>query len=188
MGRTEDSFRAGRRALELDPLDLAINAHQGWHYLFAGQHDQAVEPLRKAIELDQTFVVSQWYLGMAYEQRKAFADAITQFNTSIRLTGGRPSMVALLGHAYAAAGRTKEAEAILTELGTKATRTYVPPYPVAVIHAALGRPDEAFAWLEKAYAERDSWLDYLAVDPRLSALRSDPRYADLLKRMNLPTS
>jgi hypothetical protein len=56
---------------------------------------------------------------------------------------------------------------------------------VAVIHAALGQPNEAFAWLEKAYSDRDSWLDYLAVDPRLSPLRSDPRYADLLKRMNL---
>jgi tetratricopeptide (TPR) repeat protein len=171
--------------LELDPLDLAINAHQGWHYLFAGQHDQAVEPLRKAIELDPAFPVSQWYLGLAYEQQMAFADAITQFETCIRLTGGRPSMVALLGHAYAADGRTKEAEAILKQLATTATRTYVPPYPVAVIYAALGRPDDAFAWLEKAYDERDSWMDYLAVDPRLLPLRSDQRYLDLLRRMNL---
>jgi eukaryotic-like serine/threonine-protein kinase len=186
MGRTEESFRAGRRALELDPLDLGNNAHQGWHYLFAGQHDQAVEPLRKAVELDPTFAISQWYLGMAYEQQKAFAEAIKQFDTCIRLTGGRPSMVALLGHAYAAAGRTKEAETVLDQLATRATRTYVPPYPVAVIHAALGRPDQAFAWLEKAYNERDSWLDYLTVDPRLSPLRSDPRYADLRRRMNLP--
>jgi Flp pilus assembly protein TadD len=185
MGRTEESLRAGRRALELDPLDLANNAHQGWHYLFAGQHEQAIEPLRKAIELDTTFVVSQWYLGLAYEQQKAFTDAITQFETCVRLTGRRPSMVALLGHAYAAAGRTKDAETILKELKTRATRTYVPPYPVAVIHAALGRPDEAFAWLDKAYNERDSWLDYLAVDPRLSPLRSDPRYTDLMQRMNL---
>jgi eukaryotic-like serine/threonine-protein kinase len=186
VGRTEDSFRAGRRALELDPLDLGNNAHQGWHYLFAGQHDQAIDPLRKAIELNPTFPISQWYLGMAYEQQGAFADAIKQFDTCIRLTGGLPSMVALLGHAYAAAGRTREAETILKELATKATRSYVPPYPVAVIHAALGQPDEAFAWLEKAYSERDSWLDYLAVDPRLSPLRSDPRYANLLRRMNLP--
>ena len=63
---------------------------------------------------------------------------------------------------------------------------YVPPYPVAVIQAALGRPDEAFASLEKAYNERDSWLDYLSVDPRLSPLRSDPRYSALLRRLNLP--
>src|SRR5262249_55563288 len=150
-----------------------------------GQHDQAIEPLRKAIELDPTFAVSQWYLGMAYEDQRAFADAISQFNTAIRLTNRRPSMVALLGHAHAAAGRTKEAEAILNELASPATRTYVPPYPVAVIYAALGQPDEAFAWLEKAYEGRDSWLDYLAVDPRLSPLRSDRRYADLLRRMNL---
>ena len=185
MRRTEESFRAGRRALELDPVDLANNAHQGWHYVWTREYDLAIEPLQKAIEMDRTFPIGQWYLGMAYEQQGAFEDAIAQFQNCVRLTGGRPSMTALLGHAYAAANRRSEALGILEQLGASSKERYVPSYPIAVIHAALGHKDEAFAWLERAYDERDSWMDYLGLDPRLDGLRSDPRFAGLLGRMNL---
>jgi serine/threonine protein kinase/Flp pilus assembly protein TadD len=185
MRQTEASLRAGQRALELDPLDLANNAHQGWHPLFLRRYDESIEPLKRAIELDQTFTVPQWYLGLAYEQRRDFAAAIRQFETCVRLTNGRPSMLALLGHAYAAAGQRREAEAILQQLAAVSARSYVPSYPVAVIHAALGNKEAAFASLERAYEARDSWLDYVALDPRLDSLRSDSRFADLLRRMNL---
>lgn len=185
MGRTQESFRAGRRALELDPLDLANNAHQGWHYLWTRQYDRAIEPLQKTIEMDPNFPVAQWYLGLAYEQMGAFQDAIAQFQNCVRITGGRPSMAALLGHAHAAANRRSEAQAILQQLSALSKQKYVPPYPIAAIYAALGQKNEAFAWLERAYDERDSWMDYLGLDPRLNGLRSDPRFADLLRRMNL---
>ncbi|MCI0356614.1 MAG: protein kinase [Acidobacteria bacterium] len=186
MGRTEESFRAGRRALELDPLDLANNGHQGWHYLWTRQYDRAIEPLQKTIEMDPNFPPAQWYLGLAYEQKGAFQDAIAQFQNCVRITGGRPSMLALLGHAHAAANRRSEAQAILQQLSALSKQRYVPSYPIAAIYAALGQKDEAFAWLERAYDERDSWMDYLGTDPRLDGLRSDPRFRDLLRRMNLP--
>ncbi len=186
MRRIEESFRTGRHALELDPTDLANNAHQGWHYLWIRQYDRAIEPLKKAIELDPTFPVGQWYLGLAYEQEGAFQEAIAQFQNCLRITNGRPSMLALLGHAYAVAGQHSEAQAILQQLDAASRQRYVPAYSIAAIYVGLGRKDEAFAWLEKAYAERDSWMDYLGLDPRLDGLRSDPRFADLVRRMNLP--
>ncbi len=185
MGRTQESFRAGRRALELDPLDLANNAHQGWHFLWTRQYDRAIEPLQKTIEMDPSFPVGQWYLGLAYEQKGAFQDAIAQFQNCVRITGGRPAMAALLGHALAVANRRSEAQAILQQLIALSKQRYVPPYPIAAIYAGLGQKEEAFAWLERAYDERDSWMDYLRLDPRLDGLRSDPRFADLLRRMNL---
>jgi len=94
-------------------------------------------------------------------------------------------MTALLGHGYAAANRQGEAQAILQQLITLSKQKYVPAYPIAVIYAALGQKEEAFSWLEKAYDTRDSWMDYLGQDPRLDGLRSDPRFANLLRRMNL---
>jgi hypothetical protein len=94
-------------------------------------------------------------------------------------------MLALLGHAYAAAGHRREAEAILDELTAASSRTYVSAYPLAIVDVALGRKDEAFALLEKAYTNRDSWLNYVAIDPRLDVLHSDPRFVDLLRRLNL---
>jgi tetratricopeptide (TPR) repeat protein len=135
--------------------------------------------------MDPTFTVAQWYLGLAYEQKGAFPNAIAQFQNCVRLTGGRPSMLALLGHAYAGAGQRSEARAILQQLSMQSKQGYVPSYPVAVIYAALGEKDAALAQLEKAYVERDSWMDYLKIDPRLDSLRDDPRFANLLRRMNL---
>jgi Flp pilus assembly protein TadD len=185
MGRMQESFRASRRALELDPLDLANNSHQGWHYILIHQYDRAMEPLQKTIELAPSFHIAQWYLGLVYEQKGAFQDAISQFRNCVRITGGRPSMVALLGHAHAAANQRSEAQEILQQLSAKSKQEYVPSYPVAAIYAALGQKDEAFAWLQKAYDERGSWMNYLGLDPRLEGLRSDPRFAVLLRRMNL---
>ncbi|MBL8211383.1 MAG: tetratricopeptide repeat protein [Bryobacterales bacterium] len=175
----------GRHALELGPLDLANNSHQGWHYLWIHRHPRAVEPLKKAIEMDPAFPVAQWYLGLAYEQTGALDSAIEQFQNCVRITRQRPSMVALLGHAYAASGRTVEANAVLKQLGEASQRQYVPPYPIAAIHAALGHTDEAFHWLERAYEGRDSWMSYLGVDSRMDPSRPDPRFAALLRRMNL---
>ena len=109
----------GRRGLDLDPLDLANNAHQGWHYLFLRRYDESIDLLQKAIELDTTFPVpgpiSDWPRSNA---ARATA-AIAQFDNAVRITGGnRPSMLVLLGHAYAVAGRRAEAEAMLERLRT----------------------------------------------------------------------
>jgi hypothetical protein len=94
-------------------------------------------------------------------------------------------MVALLGHAYAASNRRSDAQRIVQQLSALSKERYVPSYPIAAIYAALGQKDEAFTWLERAYEARDSWMDYLKIDPRLDPLHSDPRFANLLRRMNL---
>ena len=185
MGRTQESIRTGQRAEELDPVDLAIVSHQGWYYLWTREYDRGIAPLRKTIDMDPNFSVSQWYLGLVYEQQRAFPQAIAQFQNAVRITAGRPNMLALLGHTYAAAGRTAEARVILQQLEAASKEKYVPSYPVATIYAALGEKEEALEQLEKAYDERDAWMDYLAIDPRLDSLRSDARFTKLLSRMNL---
>jgi tetratricopeptide (TPR) repeat protein len=184
MRRTQESVQTGRQALDLEPLDRANIAHQGWYYLWTREYDRAIEPLKKAIQVDPT-PIPRWYLGLVYEQKGMYQEAIEQFRDCVRISNGLPSMIALLGHAYAVAGRHDEAQATLDQLRALAAQRYVPAYSLAAIYAALGHKDEAFAWLERAYDERDSWMDYIGLDPRLDPLRSDARFATLLQRINV---
>jgi TolB-like protein/DNA-binding winged helix-turn-helix (wHTH) protein/Flp pilus assembly protein TadD len=187
QGRIEESLAASLRALELDPLDLTLNAHLGWHYLYAREYDRAVEQLLKTIELDPNFVTSHLYLGYVYEQKEMNEAAITQLSKAVALSGDgrRPVMEAALGHAYAVAGKRAEAQRVLDGLKKLAQGRFISPYGIAIIYAALGDKEKAFTWLNQAYDERDNWLNYLKVEPRLDPLRSDARFTDLLRRVGL---
>jgi hypothetical protein len=112
--------------------------------------------------------------------------AKSEFQKGISLTDGSTYALARLGHAYAVEESRGEAQMILNQLNGLSKQKYVSAYDFAVIHAGLGEENEAFAWLDRAYDERTVWLTYLKVDPSLDSLRSDPRYADLLRRMGLP--
>ncbi len=85
MRRPEESFRAGRRALELDPLDLTNVSHEGWYPIFVRQYDRAVQLLRKPIEMNPNLSLGHWYLGLAYEQLGKFPEAIAEFQTAVRI-------------------------------------------------------------------------------------------------------
>jgi TolB-like protein/DNA-binding winged helix-turn-helix (wHTH) protein/tetratricopeptide (TPR) repeat protein len=187
MGRVEESLAASLRAIDLDRFDLTLNAHLGWHYLYAREYDRAVEQLLKTIELDPNFVTSYLYLGFVYEQKGMNEAAIAEFSKAVARSGDgrRPVMEAALGHAYAAAGRRVEAQRAIEGLKMAAERRYISPYSIAVIYLGLGDKEQAFAWLNRAYQERDNWLIYLNVEPRLDPLRSDPRFNDLLRRVGL---
>src|SRR5439155_4151163 len=146
------------RALELDPLDLPINAHQGWHYLCVGQYDEAIESLKKTVEMEPGLPTAHRYLGLGYEQNGRLPDAIAEFEKTVHLIGGSTSMLALLGHAHAAANQKIQAQNILKQLSALAKEKYVSPYLVGAIYAALGQKDDAFSYLKRAYEERDSWM------------------------------
>jgi tetratricopeptide (TPR) repeat protein len=187
-GQVEKSLAASGRALELGQFELApLNAHLGWHYLHAREYDRAVEQLLKTIELDLNFVTSYLYLGLAYEQKGMNYAAIAQFSKAAAISsdGRRPVMEAALGHAYAVAGKRAEAQRLLDGSKRDSQRQFVSPYGVALIYVGLGDKEQAFAWLNRAYDERDNWLNYLKVEPRLDPLRSDARFTDLLGRVGL---
>jgi TolB-like protein/DNA-binding winged helix-turn-helix (wHTH) protein/Flp pilus assembly protein TadD len=187
MGREEESLAASLRAIDLDRFDLTLNAHLGWHYLYARDPDRAVEQLRKTIELDPNFATSYLYLGLAYEQKGMNEAAIAEFSKAVAISGDgrRPVVEAALGHAYAVAGRRIEAQRTIEKLKVAAERQYISPYSIAVIYLGLGDKEQAFTWLNRAYQERDNWLVYLNVEPRLDPLRSDSRFTDLLRRVGL---
>jgi len=96
-----------------------------------------------------------------------------------------PWILGWLGHAYAKAGRTADARAVLRDLRERATHGYVQPYSLAIIHIALGEKDEAFTWLNKGYDLRDEQLTMLRIDPAFDLIRDDPRFQALMRRVHL---
>jgi TolB-like protein/DNA-binding winged helix-turn-helix (wHTH) protein/Tfp pilus assembly protein PilF len=184
-GKPDEAVRWIRRSEELDPLSPLVGANVGQILYYARRYDEAIEQGRKTIDLDPNYAMAHAYLGQAYIQKRMYREAVEELQKAITLSERNPEVIAILGNAYAAAGDRKEAEKVINELIESSQRRYVPSYAVAAIYAELGRKDEAFAWLEKAYAERSPTLVDLKVDPTLDTLRSDPRYVELLRRVGL---
>jgi DNA-binding winged helix-turn-helix (wHTH) protein/TolB-like protein len=184
-GRLEEALQEMKRALELEPASLVMNAFMGATLYFAGRYGEAIEQCRRTIEMDPNFAVAHWYLGLAYEQTRMFDDAISEFQKAIRLSGGSPLMKSALGHAYAQSNNRAEATRILVELKELSKHRYVSSYEVAAIHVALGENEQAFQLLERAYEEHCFHLVYLTEWPQFGAVRTDPRFQDLARRIGL---
>jgi DNA-binding winged helix-turn-helix (wHTH) protein/TolB-like protein/Flp pilus assembly protein TadD len=182
--RFDEAIAEAKRTEELEPLSFVASSHLGWIYYLSGKNDEAIKQCRKILELDPSSFPARRYLGLAYEAKGMYAEAIAEFQTGVKLSGS-PLMLALLGHAYAASGKTAEARRVLSELQQLPEQRYVSPYTVAAIHAGLGEQDQAFTWLETAVEERDIWLMNLKVDPVFAKLRSQRKFTDLLARIRL---
>jgi DNA-binding winged helix-turn-helix (wHTH) protein/TolB-like protein/lipoprotein NlpI len=185
MGRLEEARAAMRRALELDPLLLISIVNLGRIDYYAGQYDRAIEQYRRAIELDANFARAHLRLGMAYVQHGQYGEALAEFQKTREIAGDTPQVAAYMAHALAVSGQKSKARAARAELEKRAAEQYIPPYDLALIFIGLGEREQAFAWLERAYADRSSEMIYFKVEPMLAPLRSDPRYQDILRRMGL---
>ena len=186
LGRFGEALTQVRRAQELDPLSLPINMTVGWVHLTARQTDKSIEQLRKTLEMDPNFVLAHHRLGLAYEQQGKYDEAIAEFKQVLNLTSGKPLGIAALARGYALSGRRAEAQKTLAELQEQSKVRYVSPASIALAFAGLGVKDRAFDWLEKAEQTHDGIIVRLKVDSRYDSLRSDPRFADLARRIGLP--
>jgi serine/threonine-protein kinase len=185
-GRIEESLAKIRLAQKLDPLSLGINSAVGWILYFAGQYDESIRQSLATLELDPLFAMAHYRLGLAYEQKAKYAEAIASFQKAITYSGNGPAAVAALGHTYAVSGATREARKVLANLSELAKQRYVAPFYVAVVHAGLGDIDRTFELLRKADEEFNEPLVRINFDPRFKNLRADSRFADLLKKKGLP--
>ena len=182
--RFDEAIAEAKRTEELEPLSFVASSHLGWIYYLSGDNDKAIEQCRKILELDPNSFPARRYLGLAYEAKGMYPEAIAEFQTGVKLSGS-PLMLALLGHAYAASGKSAEAKQVLSDLQQVQEQRYVSPYTVAAIYAALNDQDQAFKWLETAVEERDIWLMNLKVDPVFAKLRSNRKFTDILARIRL---
>ena len=186
MGRLEEAVAEKRRAVELDPLSLIINRNLGIILYLARQYDQAMEQERKTLELDPNYIGVHLTIGQAYFEKSMYKEGMAEVEKELAISPGNPVPLSWLGYGYAIGGRKAEAQKVLDQLRERSKQKYVPAWTVADIYLGLGEKDKAFEWLEKAYEERFAGLAAsIKVEPIFDPLRSDPRFADLLRRMNL---
>jgi TolB-like protein/class 3 adenylate cyclase/Flp pilus assembly protein TadD len=185
-GRFDEGIAESKRAQELDPLSLIINADLGEVYTFARQYDKAIELLRKTLEMDPRFYYAQWRLGQALQLKGRLNEAIAEYRKAVELNND-PSVLALLGQAYARAGQREEAQRILARLGEEAKSRYVHAYSFALMYLALGDKEHAMDELERAYRERaGSDIGWIKVDPMLDEFRGNPRFEALVQKVFAP--
>ena len=189
MGRHDKAIRAARQALDVDPVSLSANSHVGLALYRARQYDAAIERFRETLHLDRDFADAHVMLGVTLVQTGKYSEAIAAFQRAGVLTGNSPEILGLLGYGYGMAGMKREAQDVLNELNNLARQNrYVSSFSRATICIGLGETDLAFKWLEQAYQERLWYLALLAVDPLFDRLRGDPRFTDLVRRMNLTSA
>jgi tetratricopeptide (TPR) repeat protein len=182
-GRDDEALAEGRRARELDPLP-GVATTPVYELLLTHHFDQAIEAAKKLLEADQSNPDRHTLVGYVYARKGQYPEAIAAYREGIRLGDDSTDAQIYLGEAYAKAGQTKKAGAILEQLQTG--KEYVSPTGLAIIYAALGERNKAFALLDRAYSVRDQQLIWLGIEGGYLPLSSDPRFQDLMRRIGLP--
>ena len=183
LGRFQQAIAELKRSVELDPLSLLNNRVLGQAFYNARQYEQAIEQLRKTLELDPNFPGVHEFLGEAYLQKSMYKEGLAELEKELAIFPNSTASLSQLGYGYAMEGRRAEAQKVLDQLNERSKQRYISPANRAIIYAALGEKDKAFEWLEKGFEDRS--VGAIKVNPVYDPLRSDPRFADLLRRMNL---
>jgi len=178
LGRFDEALRLGRRAVDLDPLNAECWESLGETEFFMGQLDKAAADSKKALELSPDAWFSHGLLSQIYITQGRPQDALPE----IELVRSDFLRAFLYPIAYYALGRKKDSDAALSELVTKYHAGAA--FQIAQVYAFRNQSDEAFEWLDRAYAQHDSGLVGTKVDPLLKSLHKDPRFAAFLKKLN----
>ena len=180
----ESGIAQSRLGQELDPLSLDTNVYLGINFYYTRQYNAAVEQLKKTLDITPDFWFAHAYLGRTYGKLGRLPEAIAELQKAKELLGGLADTWSGLGVAYSTQGEKAEAREILERLKGQ-TDPYVPPYSVAVLYANLGENDHAFEYLHKAYEQGSFYMSVVKIDPELDPLRSDPRFAELLRKIGM---
>ena len=186
LGRMDEAIREIKRAQELDPLSLIIHSDVAQILFFAGRYDEATEQCRRTLDLDPNFGPAYWYLGLLYEEKGMDKDAAAAFLKQASLAGRSPETAAALEKASRTRGM-KGYWGKQLELWEKNPTPWRPsPFNWAVVYARAGNQEQALRHLEMAYQEHHPSMVFVNADPVFAKLRSDPRFAGLIRRMGLP--
>jgi TolB-like protein/Flp pilus assembly protein TadD len=185
LGRNSEALEKARSAQQVDPLSAEASAWGGLVSYYARQYDEAIEQEQRAIGIDPSYWFAYYFLGWIYLQKGQTREAIVELKKAADLSGF-PQALAPLAYAHAKAGHSAEALKILAELQAWSGPGIVAPYDLATVYFGLGDMEQGFTWLERALEARNWFAFFIKVEPRMDPLRSDPRFQDLLRRMNFP--
>jgi serine/threonine-protein kinase len=185
MGRFQEGMRETKRAQELDPLSLIINTTVGWQLYVTHQDDQAVEQLRKVLDIDPKFAPARRTLEEVYARMGKYKEAVAERQKALSLSGS-PELAAAVEEDFVKSGYPGVLRSWLDGLLELSKHGYVSPYSIAQTYARLGERDKALTWLEMAFEQHDSKLSSIAVDPMFEGVHSDARFRSLILRMKLP--
>ena len=186
LGRSEEALAVAKRALDLDPASPAVSHSLAVQLYLARKFDRAIEQAHDTLEMDANFAISYAVLGEVYLSKGMYREGLPALEKYSALSRSSATSLALLGYSHARLGERKEALQMIEELKAASKQSFVPALFVALVYAGLEDKDQAFTWLEKAYEERFNRLAYLKVEALWDPLRSDPRFADLLRRVGIP--
>ena len=184
LGRYDEAIAEMRKAENLDPLSLIINADLAELLVLAHLYDESIRQSRKTIEMDPNFALAHNQLAQAYLQIHMYDEAVAELEKAVQLSGRSPTCVANLARAFVASGNRSEAVQLLKELKKRASPGYSNAAEIAMIYASFGDMEQAMSWLEKGYEER--FNPGVLLRPGFDPLRSDSRFQDLLHRIGLP--
>ena len=185
-GRLDEALAEIKRGLDLEPLDINMGATVAWAYFVAGQNDQAFDQAKKTYDLDPGHPIGRWMLSQAYTNKGMYPEAISLSEQWLQTDPTNQFALRDAGIAYAKAGRRDKAEEMIARFREIAKTQYIPTCRIASIYGTLGDRDKAFEELRKAFEVRDWELYRLNADPYWIPLRDDPRFKEMLKRLNLP--
>ena len=186
-GRGDEALAEIAKFHEIDPVYSLSALDEAGVYYHRRDYRAMLDVGKRSLALNPDLWVSHYYTAVAQEGLGQPMQAIPEYKKAVELTQGDTDAVAGLAHAYATAQQRENAKKILRELLQKSRISYVSPYMIGTIYAALGDNDRAFEFLEKAYQEKSPDVAYfINADLRIDGLRSEPRFQDLLKRVGLP--
>ncbi len=186
LGRHQEAMHQAELALDLDPLNMSINATNSLIYYHMRDFDQCVAGCLRTLELDSSFWAPHFMLGLAYEQKGEFQAAIRAFERAVELSARLPLFICALGHGLGSAGRVAEAEKCIAELQDSSEQRDLWSYSLAVIYAGLGDRERALEYLHKAASQRATWMIFLNVHPYWDRFRGEPVFQEILAELNLP--
>ena len=186
-GDAEKSIEEGSRAIDLEPLEPAVNLALGKSYYFLRRFDEAIDLCRRTLSIDPDFVPARYFLGQSYNQKGRFTEALAEYDRGLLKLGQTAFGTAVIAQAQALAGNRDAASEMLKQLesASQSAEHYVPAFGLAMVHVALGHIEDALTWLERACDERALWMVYLNVDPAFDSLRPEPRFKNLIERLKL---